>query len=86
MSFNDFAHVLHRYGVLSSDARHVGELEDGPTATRRVFEGANRGTWPGDGKVTHLRRIGFIHAVYEHRLTKKHIAVFLSRLRLLSRN
>ena len=49
MSFNDFAHLLHRCGVMPySDLQgHAA-----PTAaTREIFDRARRGTWPGNGKV-----------------------------------
>lgn len=61
MSFHDFGHALHRYGILPF-ANRPGEVweekksDEGsknPAAAlvRTVFENANRGSWPGDGKV-----------------------------------
>lgn len=63
MSFHDFAHALHRCGVMSfaEDAgkgAKAGEGKDseslhsqGSARVRTVFDEANRGNWPGDGKV-----------------------------------
>lgn len=63
MSFHDFAHAFHRFGIMSfaGDAQGRREEKDeeetksSPAATttamRAVFENANRGNWPGDRKV-----------------------------------
>lgn len=48
MSFHDFAHMLHRYGVMEYADR---DDEDGggvkAIAMRKVFDDAKRGNWPG---------------------------------------
>ncbi|CAM9523334.1 unnamed protein product, partial [Ectocarpus fasciculatus] len=67
MSFQDFAHGLHRYGIMSyvRDAE-AGEAKgdessDPPDPVRTVFRNANRGNWPGD--VTVLSRAQFLAAL-----------------------
>lgn len=52
MSFHDFAHMLHRYGVMEyADADHgEGEGVEG-AAMRKVFDDAKRGNWQGGGNV-----------------------------------
>ncbi len=61
MSFNDFGHALHRYGILPfadgpAEAWEEKKSDEGSknaaaALVRTVFENANRGSWPGDGKV-----------------------------------
>lgn len=69
MSFHDFGHSFHRFGIMSfaEDARRGGREEKDPeetkgsataTATRAVFEDASSGgTWPGSGKVSPVCRV-----------------------------
>ncbi|CAB1117781.1 unnamed protein product [Ectocarpus sp. CCAP 1310/34] len=54
MSFQDFAHGLHRYGIMpyvrdaqAGDAKG-DERRDPPNPVRAVFRDAKRGHWPGD--------------------------------------
>lgn len=53
MSFHDFAHMLHRYGMMEyADAGEGGgEGSAEGTAARRVFDDAKRGNWQGGGNV-----------------------------------
>lgn len=57
MSFQDFAHGLHRYGIMPyvRDAQ-AGEAKgdessDPPDLVRALFRDAKRGHWPGDATV-----------------------------------
>eukprot|EP00903_Cladosiphon_okamuranus_P016005 g14779.t2 len=72
MSFHDFGHTFHRFGIMSfaDDARGRRDEKDeeeseGPsaatTAMRTVFENANRGYLPGNGRV--LSRAQFLRAL-----------------------
>lgn len=53
ISFHDFAHMLHRYGVMdyadAGEGGGVGSVES--TAMRGVFDDAKRGNWQGGGNV-----------------------------------
>lgn len=64
MSFHDFGHAFHRFGIMSfaDDAGGRREEKDeeetknsAATATRTLFEDANVGNWPGDGKVSSMK-------------------------------
>lgn len=55
MSFQDFAHGLHRYGIMSyirdaqaGEAKGDESSSDPPDPVRAVFRDAKRGNWPGD--------------------------------------
>ncbi|CAN0296599.1 unnamed protein product, partial [Ectocarpus sp. 12 AP-2014] len=67
MSFQDFAHGLHRYGIMPyvRDAQagegKGDESRDPPDPVRAVFRDAKRGHWPGDDTV--LSRAQFLAAL-----------------------
>ena len=53
MSFHDFAHMLHRYGMMeyagAGEGGGEGSVEG--SAAKRVFHDAKRGNWQGGGNV-----------------------------------
>lgn len=68
MSFHDFGHAFHRFGVLSfadgaSRGREEKDAEEAKspsaTAMRKVFEDAKRGSWPGNGDVSFVTTTWF---------------------------
>lgn len=86
MSFHDFGHALHRYGILSfaHDATGGREEKDGQetknsgaaaAAVRTMFENASRGNWPGDGKVSVHFRDCFPSALYSRRRNRASMGV-----------
>lgn len=53
MSFHDFAHLVHRYGVMTYAKPRDSEEENDQraAAVRRVFDSVRKRGWPGDANV-----------------------------------